>query len=277
MNYKLYRFEVQMGDFWGKYKFYYYPFLRRRDLELSLPSLSPDSKARTKEKEAELFRYLHWRIFSLYQASKRHKKTKKGTMKSARIVKESLMLRDRIKEAQELAVCSNIGLVYDLIGKCKFNADYEDLASEGLCALLRSVEAFDFMKGFKFSTYACRNIISAMSRVYRNKIKNGPNFDQQNEHSIADDLADREFRERLNVGEYHGSDVARAMGVLDNSERQIIDLRFPQIQDQKGLTLQVIGEGMNISKERVRQIQERALRKMREALESKSFSPSGLV
>ena len=39
------------------------------------------------------------------------------------------------------------------------------MVSEGNMALLRSVEKFDCARGFKFSTYSCRAILKAFSRV----------------------------------------------------------------------------------------------------------------
>src|SRR5690606_24896052 len=43
--------------------------------------------------------------------------------------------------------------------------DFADLVSEGNMALLRAVDKFDAARGFKFSTYACRAILKAFSRI----------------------------------------------------------------------------------------------------------------
>ena len=45
------------------------------------------------------------------------------------------------------------------------DVDFGELVSEGNMALLRAVEKFDIGRGFKFSTYACRAILKAFSRI----------------------------------------------------------------------------------------------------------------
>ena len=55
----------------------------------------------------------------------------------------------------------------------------------------------------------------------------------------------------------------KALGVLNERERQIIAKR--RLQDE-GATLEALGEALGISKERVRQIESRALEKLRMAL-----------
>jgi RNA polymerase sigma-32 factor len=59
----------------------------------------------------------------------------------------------------------------------------------------------------------------------------------------------------------------KALGVLNDRERQIIAER--RLQDE-GATLESLGEALGISKERVRQIESRALEKLRVALVSGS-------
>ena len=68
----------------------------------------------------------------------------------------------------------NIGLVYKVINNnfaCfKVGEFYEDIFNEGCVALLRSIDRFDKSKGFKFSTFACKNIYYTISLYINTKI-----------------------------------------------------------------------------------------------------------
>jgi len=57
--------------------------------------------------------------------------------------------------------------------------------------------------------------------------------------------------------------VARELEILDDRERRIIELRYG-FGDEPGLTLQEIGQRLGLSRERVRQIERRALERLRE-------------
>jgi len=65
----------------------------------------------------------------------------------------------------------NMGLVYDMISKSRFDLDYNDMQSDGTYALLRSLEAFDPWRGFRFSTYACNAILKAFSRLAQKEMR----------------------------------------------------------------------------------------------------------
>ncbi|MEM6366522.1 MAG: sigma-70 family RNA polymerase sigma factor, partial [Planctomycetota bacterium] len=60
--------------------------------------------------------------------------------------------RDRIVEA-------NLRLVFSIVKKfVNPNNSFDDLLSDGIVALIRAVEKFDFDRGFRFSTYATQVI-----------------------------------------------------------------------------------------------------------------------
>ena len=54
---------------------------------------------------------------------------------------------------------------------------------------------------------------------------------------------------------------------LDERERQIVTSRFGLTRGQEPLTLKQVGTAMGVTKERVRQIQSRAMGKLRKAAE----------
>jgi RNA polymerase primary sigma factor len=55
--------------------------------------------------------------------------------------------------------------------------------------------------------------------------------------------------------------------VLDERERTILSMRFPMDDSQKELTLEEVGKKLKVTRERIRQLQNQALRKLREELD----------
>ena len=58
----------------------------------------------------------------------------------------------------------NLALVLAMAKRVWTTVEFSELVSEGNMALLRAVDKFDVLRGFKFSTYACRAILKAFSR-----------------------------------------------------------------------------------------------------------------
>lgn len=64
--------------------------------------------------------------------------------------------------------------------------------------------------------------------------------------------------------------VSRLMGILEDRERDIIIRRFG-IDRQERLTLEEIGEEFGVTRERIRQLEQRAMRKLRRKLSKMNF------
>jgi len=65
-------------------------------------------------------------------------------------------------------------------------------------------------------------------------------------------------------------EINNALSTLSDREREVICLYFGLDQDQ-ALTLEEIGEKFNLTRERVRQIKEKAIRRLRHASRSKAL------
>lgn len=89
----------------------------------------------------------------------------------------------------------------------------------------------------------------------------GASFELADESSPEDLVSEREESDR------RAREVARALSVLDRREREIVQRRLLD-EDEDGETLASIGKVLGLSRERVRQIEARAKRKLQAALMS---------
>lgn len=169
----------------------------------------------------------------------------------------------------------NLPLVLAMAKRTRLSGiDYNELISEGNIALLRSAEKFDCGRGFKFSTYACRAILKSFSRVAmrtsRYRLRFPVEFDPTMEKS------DFLEKKRTNIEIDCVDELKRILvdntADLNHVEQIVIKERFalddPLIETVAPKTLEQVGSLIGVTKERVRQIQNRALQKIRTALET---------
>jgi RNA polymerase sigma factor (sigma-70 family) len=190
------------------------------------------------------------------------------------------MLRwHRIAKAyREQIAETNLALVLAMAKRVRMSeVDFADLISEGNMALLRSVDKFDCARGFKFSTYACRAILKAFSRhgvkssKYRQRFPTDfdPSMEKGNHLETL-----RATHEKESAAEVKHI-VLTNRADLSDVERTVIDHRFNLngATEQPALTLEQVGQIIGVTKERVRQIQNKALEKIRLALEAMQPAP----
>lgn len=179
-------------------------------------------------------------------------------------------LAERIRE--QIAE-TNLALVLAMAKRTRMSeVDFADLVSEGNMALLRAVDKFDAGRGYKFSTYACRAILKAFSRQgmklskYRQRFPT--DFDPKLEKSnfLETRRADFEKDAASEVRDIVSSNRAD----LTDVERTVIEHRFglDAGENEKPMTLEQVGQIIGVTKERVRQIQNKAMEKIRRELES---------
>ena len=169
----------------------------------------------------------------------------------------------------------NLPLVLAMAKRTRLtHIDFNEMISEGNMALLRSVEKFDCGRGFKFSTYSCRAILKSFSRVamrasrYRGRFPT--EFDPTMERSDYAETKRAGVKADC-VDELKDILVANVAD-LSTVERTVINERFaigkPDFGDDTSpKTLEQVGHLIGVTKERVRQIQNKALKKIRLALE----------
>lgn len=196
-----------------------------------------------------------------------------GKCMPTNVLYELLAWAHRSMTARAQIVQANLPLVLAMAKRTRLSGlDFNELISEGNLALLRSVEKFDCSRGFKFSTYACRAILKSFSRVamrtsrYRGRFPTEfdptlekSDYADQKRHDVEADCVD-EIRDIL----------VHNRALLNNVEQTVICERFALNSDivpARGKTLEEVGELIGVTKERVRQIQNKALAKIRAILE----------
>jgi RNA polymerase primary sigma factor len=141
-------------------------------------------------------------------------------------------------------------------------------------ALLRAIDKFDYDRGFRFSTYATQVVRRNSYRMVMTKQKErqkqaasleetGLDVESPDRSSSIDDVRWEQLRSRL----------SNLLSLLDRREQLIIRARFSLGGHRKVQTLQRLADILGVSKERVRQLEKRALDKLRDLAGSSDDLP----
>ena len=215
----------------------------------------------SREQEAHLFRqmnYLKHRLHKLRQG------IVPGAARSLDLdhVEE---LQAKINKLKEMLIRCNMRLV---VSYAKKHAGVSDnlfeLISDGNLSLMRAVEKFDYSRGNKFSTYASWAIMKNFARSI-------PDEKKHREHFVTghDDLFEAkpdvrtDEQDLLSQAEQASTKVNRLLEQLDPREREILRMRAG-LDNAENMTLEEIGQRLGITKERVRQLNVRIMKKLRD-------------
>lgn len=177
------------------------------------------------------------------------------------------LIADSIQARTQL-VESNLRLVASIAAKfAKSRHDFEELLGEGNAILLYAVDKFDFSRGFRFSTYAThaiqRHFFRVLQRMQRKRSHEVSSTAEMLLETVEAPASEPESELPLLT-----RGLLRQMAaLLDERELFIIEKRYglrTPVDSEK--TLKTLSDEMGLSKERVRQLQHRALDKLREFL-----------
>jgi RNA polymerase primary sigma factor len=198
-----------------------------------------------------------------------------GTNKTSPQVRKMREWHKKALEARSDLVRENLGLVLAMAKRARVpNMEFGDLVSQGNMALLRSVENFDFSKGFRFSTYACRAILRSFNRLASEAGNHRHRFCTR-AYIDLDEKAHRsqEFEEKWEEAVDDIRDILEGnIAELSDVEKTIILERFGLQSRGKGKTYAEIGQILGLTYERIRQIHKTALGKIRCTLEQTRFN-----
>ena len=239
-------------------------------------------------------------------------------------IKKGERARQRLAEANLRLVVS---IAKRYVGR---GMQFLDLIQEGNLGLIKAVEKFDYVKGFKISTYATWGIRQAITRAIADQartiripvhmvetINKVIRVQRQLLQELGHDPTPEETAEEMNmpaervreilkiaqepvsletpIGEEEDShlgdfipdedasepaeaasftllkeQLVEVLSTLTPREEKVLKLRFG-IEDGRTRTLEEVGKEFNVTRERIRQIEAKALRKLRHPSRSKKL------
>jgi RNA polymerase sigma factor (sigma-70 family) len=213
------------------------------------------------KQEQHLFRQMN------YYKHKLHQLKQKIDPARARVsdLQKMAELGAKITHCRDLLIECNLRLVHKLASQhLQAGQNLDELKSDAHVSVMRAVEKFDYGRGFKFSTYATWAIVKNFARSIPDENTHRMRY-MTGHDEIFDSKADihTDEQELLMVAEQAKQRVNRLLEHLDPRTRDVIRMRTG-IDGSAEMTLEQIGNHFGITKERVRQINVRGMKQLRE-------------
>ena len=226
----------------------------------------------TREEEGYYFRKMNYLKFKASQLREKLDPARP----SARLMKEIEELIRESVAVKNFLIRSNLRLVVSIAKRhFKPQANFFEMVSDGNMSLIRAIEKFDYSQGNKFSTYASWAIMKNYARSIPNEMKQLDRYRTGHDELFTQSTDQREnpFQQELNQQSQHTA-IMSILGQLDPRERDIILHRFGLNSGSEPETLEKVGTRFGVTKERIRQIESRALAKLKKiAVEEKLEIP----
>lgn len=232
------------------------------DLPQYLASLY-DVPLLTAEQEQYLFRKLNYlkHIGALLRDELNSESPKSSLMQRIEdLYEEAIKVKNEIVKA-------NLRLVVSIAKRhITTTDDFFALVSDGNMSLFRAVEKFDYARGNKFSTYASWAIMKNFARSIPAEFKQRDRFRTSNDEVFSGKPDIRSDQYQLESAQHmRKQQIGSMLCHLDEREQKIIINRFGLDHSRQPQTLKQLGLEMGVTKERVRQIEARAMSKLRVA------------
>ena len=230
-----------------------------KDLPAHLARLC-ESELLSAEQERELFRemnFLRFRANALRSRLDPESLDENAVDEVERLIDLAESIRDHIIRA-------NMRLAISVVKKFVTpQHSFDDLLSDGIFSLMQAVDKFDFARGFRFSTYAYRAIARNAYRGITTRQKENARFTTEASESVIEIAVDRK---ESSLDEQSWSNLrallAKMMHRLDRREQFIIRSRYALGAHRKVRTFQCLADKLGVSKERARQLEQRAIAKL---------------
>jgi RNA polymerase sigma factor (sigma-70 family) len=215
----------------------------------------------TREEEAYHFRKMNYLKF---KAARLQSKVD-ATRPKSRDLDQIEEYLDRSLEVKNFLIRSNLRLVVSIAKRhIRPSSNFFEMVSDGNMSLIRAIEKFDYSRGNKFSTYATWAIMKNFARSIPAEHTMLDRFRTGKEEIFQHSTETRgnEFHEEL-INQKQHQLIMGILDQLDEREKDIIMFRFGLSQGTEPQTLEQVGNRFGVTKERIRQLEARALRKLR--------------
>ncbi len=231
-----------------------------RDLPAYLRSLYV-TPLLTRDQEQDLFRRYN---YTKYKAAR---VIHAGDVSEAALVRVKALLT-QANELKQRIIKANLRLVISIAKKhVGWTPQFFEIISDGNVSLMRAVEKFDYSRGNKFSTYATW----AIAKNYARSIPE-EHYRYSRYVTGQDELLEQATRDTEEEGLCTGDRervremIDEGISQLPDREREIVSHHFGLTGDGTHMTLEQLGQRFGVTKERIRQLEKRALQKLREVL-----------
>jgi len=228
----------------------------------------------TKDEEVYYFRKMN---FLLHQAARLQKEIVLSQPKT-KVMDDIERLIEQANEIKNFLIRSNLRLVVSIAKKhMKPNTNFFEMVSDGNISLIRAIEKFDFTRGFKFSTYASWAIMKNFARSIPAEYTQLDRFRTGNEEvfqQASDPRSENLNEEQINKRQHEA--LVEILKQLDPRERDIIVSRYGLKDGKPPQTLEQVGQKLGVTKERIRQLETRALQKLRKIAEDEHLDVPGI-
>lgn len=174
----------------------------------------------------------------------------------------------RSSEVKNRIIQANLRLVVSVARKhLRPGLSLMELVSDGNITLMRAAESFDVHKGNRFSTYATFALMKGFARSVPEMLaaRSGASADERVLASVPDPRLAID-QDRLLDREH----VSYLLTSLDARERRVVLAHYGLDGADGPATYEQVGERLGLSKQRVRQIEQSALLKLRTAASAPS-------